>query len=427
MSTTPEHPGNKTAAGSDSYLGRVVVDAKLATPEEVQACISKVGKLHAAGKDVRLAEVLVKAGFVTASQIKRLAHPADDSMAPSMIQIPGFQLLKKVGAGAMASVYMAKQLSLDRIVAIKILPKRLSEDQEFVSRFYKEGRAAAKLNHNNIVQAIDVGEYAGHHYFVMEYVDGKTVYDEMVKKRVYSEREALEIITQIAKALEHAHAKGFIHRDVKPKNIMITKDGTAKLADMGLARQASDAEAATAEKGRAFGTPYYISPEQIRGMVDVDFRADIYSLGATMYHMVTGRVPFEGNTPAEIMHKHLREPLIPPDHLNTSLSTGLAEVVERSMAKDRDRRYQSTTDLLLDLESVRRGEAPPQAHIDYDNALLKNLADGAGTAPLVPGGGSQAQELPAAGKPAYFTAMLVALIVEFILIVVLLAVLGSRG
>ncbi|HVP12900.1 MAG TPA: protein kinase [Phycisphaerae bacterium] len=427
MSSPPEHPGNKTAAGSDTYVGRAVVDARLATPEEVQACISKLAQYHAAGKNVTLADLLVKAGFVTPSQLKRLAHPADDSMAPAMIQIPGFQLMRKVGAGAMASVYMAKQLSLDRIVAIKILPKRLSDDPEFVARFYKEGRAAAKLNHNNIVQAIDVGEYGSHHYFVMEYVDGKTVYDEMAKKRVYSEREALDIIIQIAKALEHAHAKGFLHRDVKPKNIMITKDGTAKLADMGLARQASDAEAATAEKGRAFGTPYYISPEQIRGAVDVDFRVDIYSLGATLYHMVTGRVPFEGNTPAEIMHKHLREPLVPPDHLNPSLSAGLGEVVERAMAKDPDRRYQSTSDLLLDLEAVRRGEAPPQAHMDYDANLLKNLADGTGpaTGPALQAG--QAQDLPSGTKANYGAAMLAVLIVESILIVILLAVLAARG
>jgi eukaryotic-like serine/threonine-protein kinase len=427
MSSTPEHPGNKTFGGSDTYLGRAVVDGKLATPEEVQACLAKVEQLHKAGKEVRLADVLLKAGFVTASQLKRVAHPADDSMAPAMIQIPGFQLLRKVGAGAMASVYMAKQISLDRIVAIKILPKRLSDDPEFVARFYKEGRAAAKLNHNNIVQAIDVGEYAGHHYFVMEYVDGKTVYDELAKKRVYAEPEALEIIVQIAKALEHAHARGFLHRDVKPKNIMITKDGTAKLADMGLARQASDAEAATAEKGRAFGTPYYISPEQIRGAVDVDFRVDIYSLGATFYHMVTGRVPFEGNTPAEIMHKHLREPLVPPDHLNPSLSTGLAEVVERAMAKDRDRRYRSTTDLLLDLQAVRHGEAPPQAHMDYGDDLLKNLADGAGQTMNQAGGVNPAQDLPVSGRPAYLTAMLAVLIVESILIVILLAVLAARG
>jgi serine/threonine-protein kinase len=421
MTTPPDHPGGRSFPGGDSYLGRAVVDARLVTPEEVQACLAKLSQLHAAGKPMGLADLLIKAGFITPSQLRRLAHPAEDSMAGAMPQIPGFQLLRKVGAGAMASVFMAKQLSLDRVVAIKILPKRLSEDQDFVARFYKEGRAAAKLNHNNIVQAIDVGEYGGHHYFVMEYVDGWTVYDDLAKKRRYDEAQALDIITQIARALEHAHARGFIHRDVKPKNIMMTKDGVAKLADMGLARQASDAEAATAEKGRAFGTPYYISPEQIRGIADVDFRADIYSLGATFYHMVTGRVPFEGSTPSEIMHKHLREALVPPDHLNPSLSAGLGEVIERAMAKDRQRRYTSTSDLLLDLEAVSHGEAPPQAHVGYDDGLLQNLADGAEEVAVGRGGSVQAQGLPsAAGSGGRSTTLLAILIAESVVILILL-------
>jgi serine/threonine-protein kinase len=426
MSTAPEQPGNRTFGGSDSYLGRAVVESKLATSDEVQACLARLQKLQASGQSPHLAEILVKAGFVTSSQLKRLVQAGEDTTAQSLVQIPGFQLIRKIGAGAMASVFMARQLSLDRTVAIKVLPKRLSEDPEFVARFYREGRAAAQLNHNNIVQAIDVGEYAGSHYFVMEYVDGTTVYDELAKKRVYVEPEALGIIIQIAEALHHAHARGFIHRDVKPKNIMITKDGVAKLADMGLAREARDAEAAAAEKGRAYGTPYYISPEQIRGEVDVDFRADIYSLGATLYHMVAGRVPFEGTTPAEIMHRHLREPLVPPDHLNPTLSTGLGEVVERAMAKDRERRYQSTADLLLDLEAVRRGESPPQAHIDYDDHLLRELANGSEQPTPQMRANARAQHLPTSAKGGYFAAMLIALIIEFILIIVLIAVLAAR-
>lgn len=367
---------SKSGSATDSFIGRAVVDAKLALPEEVQACITKQEELKAKGKEYGLADILVKAGVITRSQLKRLLNPADDSASHSLHQIPGFQIMRKIGAGAMASVYKAKQLSLDRIVAIKILPKHLSEDPEFVERFYKEGKAAAKMNHNNIVQAIDVGEYGGNHYFVMEFVDGQTVYDELVKNRTYSEKAALDQIIQIAKALEHAHARGLIHRDVKPKNIMITKDGTAKLADMGLARQADDVAAAQAEKGRAFGTPYYIAPEQIRGVVDVDFRADIYSLGATLYNMLTGKVPFEGATPTAIMQKHLKQPLTPPDHLNKSLSTGLAEVVERMMAKDRNLRYQSTTDLLMDLARVQNGEAPLQARSGFDDKLLQDLATG---------------------------------------------------
>lgn len=423
----PDQPGNRTFVGSESHVGRAIVEAKLVSPEEFQTCIDQQQRLRADGKEIKLIELLVRMGFVTVSQLKRLAHKqAEDSNARSPLQVPGFDILHKIGAGAMASVYMAKQLSLDRIVAIKVLPKRLSEDPDFVARFYKEGRAAAKLNHNNIVQAIDVGEYAGFHYFVMEYVDGNTVYDQMSKAGAYSEQAALEVVIQIARALQHAHARGFIHRDVKPKNIMITKDGTAKLADMGLARQADDAVAAAAEKGRAYGTPYYISPEQVRGDPGVDFRADIYSLGATLYHMVTGKVPFEGATPTEIMHKHLRESLVPPDHLNPSLSAGLGEVVERAMAKNLDRRYPSTSDLLMDLEAVSRGESPPQAHIGYDDNLLENLADGV-QQPLTSGPGGCGVQTPVEASPLgkYAMAFLIAAIVEFVIILFLAAALAA--
>jgi serine/threonine protein kinase len=145
---------------------------------------------------------------------------------------------------------------------------------------------------------------------------------------------------------------------------------------MGLAREAGDRQAAVAEAGRAYGTPYYIAPEQIRGEANIDFRVDIYSLGATFYHMVTGRVPFDGPTPAAVMHKHLREPLTPPDHINPKLSSGLAEVIEVMMAKDRDHRYPSTTDLIKDLDSVSRGQAPVLARQRYDAAVLERLADG---------------------------------------------------
>src|SRR5690606_33111270 len=180
---------------------------------------------------------------------------------------------------------------------------------------------------------------------------GKTVFDDLTGGRAYTEKDALRIVIQIARALEHAAERGFVHRDVKPKNIMITKDGVAKLADMGLAREMSDREAAEAEAGRAYGTPYYISPEQMKGERHIGFRADIYSLGARGYHMATGKVPFESNTPAAVMHKHLEEPLIPPDHIVPSLSTGVGEVIERMMAKDPNERYTSMADLIADLEA----------------------------------------------------------------------------
>jgi serine/threonine-protein kinase len=358
----------------DTYFARYVIERKLASETEVKKCLARKRDLASRGKNVSLASVMVEQGVMTAAQVKRLESSEDSTTRPAQ-QIPGFQILEKLGAGAMATVWKAKQLSLDRIVAIKVLPRRMSDNVEFVERFYKEGKAAARLNHNNIVQAIDVGEAGGFHYFVMEYVDGHTLYDELAKGKVFSESEAIDVIMQMAWALDHAQERGFIHRDVKPKNIMITKDRVAKLADMGLAREMSDVEAAKAEAGRAFGTPYYISPEQVRGEVNIDFRADIYSLGATFYHIVTGRYPFDGPTPSAVMHKHLKQPLIPPDHVNTRLSAGIGEIIEVMMQKKAEDRYQSTRDLLADLEAIARGESPLQARKRYDADLLRGLAD----------------------------------------------------
>ena len=318
----------------DTILGKLIVDQGLATRDEVEDCLAMQTELAKEQNQRSLADLLVENGYVTRTP-GRTRPPQAEEQSNNQ-QIPGYQILSKLGAGAMATVYKARQISLDRIVAIKVLPERMSDNPEFVERFYKEGKAAAKLNHPNIVGAVDVGEANGFHYFVMEYVEGNTVYDKLEKGERYTEKEALDLIIQIAEALVHAHKAGFIHRDVKPKNIMITPEGIAKLADMGLAREASDVEAAEAEAGKAYGTPYYISPEQIRGELDVDQRADLYSLGATFYHMVTGRVPFDAATPSAVMHKHLKEDLIPPDHINPELSAGVGEIIEVAMAKKRE-------------------------------------------------------------------------------------------
>ncbi len=367
-------------AMDDSTLSRALVDSKLATADEVATCAEEVKRLQQAGKNATLAQVLVDQGVVTQAQMNRLSEDSrGDSMYKPAQQIPGFQILGRLGQGAMATVYKARQLSLDRVVAVKVLPRRMSENKEFVNRFYKEGRAAAQLSHINIVQAIDVSEAGGYHYFVMEYIDGKTVWDDLRTKRFTDESAAIDVILQTARALEHAHERGFVHRDIKPKNLMITRDGMIKVADMGLARDVTDDEAALAEAGRAYGTPYYISPEQIRGEVNIDARADIYSLGATFYHMVTGKVPFEGSSPNSVIHKHLKEVLIPPDHLNTLLSAGVGEIIEVMMAKKPEDRYASATDLIIDVEAVKKGEPPLIARSKYDHNVLHELAEGGKT------------------------------------------------
>jgi len=363
--------GDRHGGLDETEFGRLAVERDFATSRELQRCL-EARRSSPEYQNKTLPELMVSLGVLTKGQRKRILAQMEERR-PKSQQIPGFHILGRIGKGAMATVWKARQLSLDRVVAIKILPRRLSENAEFVDRFYREGKAAAKLNDPNIVQAYDVGEAGGFHYFVMEYVDGHTVSDMLEKNEAYSEQEALDIVIQIARALAHAHKRGLIHRDVKPKNIMITKDGVAKLADMGLAREVADRRLAKSEAGRAYGTPYYISPEQIRGEVDIDFRADIYSLGATLYHMITGEVPFNGPNPSAVMHKHLKESLTPPDHINPQISVGCAEIVEVMMAKKREDRYQSTEDLLEDLEAVRNGQPPVHARKQFNMSMLADL------------------------------------------------------
>jgi serine/threonine-protein kinase len=358
----------------DSLFGKLAVDQGLCTDEELRRSIQEL-KERRKVDPLMLQDLMVELGYITARQAERLKTSVKESKVAAQ-QIPGYKIIGKVGAGAMAVVYKAKQISLNRTVAIKVLPRRFSENPEYVQRFYKEGQAAGKLNHPNIVQAIDVGEAGGYHYFVMEFVEGKTIADDISTGHIFGEQEAIEIIIQVCHALQHAHAHGLVHRDVKPKNIMINKQGVVKLADMGLARETTDIEAAQSEEGKAYGTPYYIAPEQIRGKIDIDGRADIYGLGATFYNMVTGRVPFTGDDSAEIMKKHLKEKLVPPDHINTSLSAGVSEVIEIMMAKHREDRYSNVEEVLTDLEALREGHAPLQAHKRFDVSMLEQLEEG---------------------------------------------------
>jgi serine/threonine-protein kinase len=272
------------------------------------------------------------------------------------LQIPGYQILEKVGQGTMGVVYKARQLSVDRPVAVKVLHPRLAGKKPFVERFLREARLAARFTSSHAVQVLDVGSAGGVPYFVMEFVEGTTVRRELERGKVYPEPEALKIIFQVAQVLRQAHTRNLIHRDVKPGNIMLTTGGLARLADLGLAREVTDRRAARQEKGLALGTPYYMAPEQIEAREDVDTRADIYSLGATLYHMVTGRPPFPGATVDEIFDAHLEQELTPPDHLNSSISPGLSLLIQCMMARDPHKRYQTPDQLIGDLERVLAGE-----------------------------------------------------------------------
>lgn len=404
----------------DSIVGRLVVEQGLATRDEVDA----IRKRKADEANQRsFAQALVEERLVTERQLARLRSMVEQERSGSTI--PGYKVLEKLGAGAMATVFKAKQLSLDRMVAIKILPRKFSSNPQFIERFYAEGRAAAQLNHPNIVQAFDVGQAGEFHYFVMEYVEGQTVHDLIVANKRFNEQEALDIAISVAEALDHAHQKGLIHRDVKPKNIMFTPQGVVKVADLGLARAIGDKEAAEAEAGKAYGTPYYISPEQIRGEVNIGPQADIYSLGSTVYHMITGSVPFNGKNPGEVMQKHLKAPLIPPDHANPKLSAGISEVVERMMAKSRKDRYKNCQELLIDLRAVRRREPPPIAHKEAPaSAVLEALKTSAALPAAIPE--DRSQPVRTRTNPMMIYIAIGALCYSFITTIIVLMMMLSR-
>jgi len=265
-------------------------------------------------------------------------------------------IIKELGEGGMGMVYLAHQISLDRPAALKVLHSQFSEDRLYIGDFIKEARSAARLNHPNIVQAYAVGEDEGVYYFAMEFVEGSTLKDVLTHGgRIVVER-ALQIGMEMAKALDFAWTnQRLVHRDIKPDNIILTGAGGVKLADLGLARIAGDVREESAEE--LFGTPQYISPEQLLGKPGNN-RSDIYSLGATLYHAVTGQFPFNGDTATDIARAHLMEQLTPPSKAVPSIPKDVSQVIEAMLAKRPQHRYADAAELTQDLERLMRGEKP---------------------------------------------------------------------
>ena len=293
-------------------------------------------------------------------------------------RVGDYELISKLGEGGMGAVFKARQISLDRIVAVKILPAKLARDASFIERFQREARATAKLNHPHIISGIGVGEERGFHYFAMEYVDGATLKSRINREGQMQEEEVLRIGVAIASALAHAHSVGLIHRDVKPDNILIAADGTPKLADLGLAKGSQVEDASLTQSGCAVGTPHYIAPEQAAGE-ELDGRADAYSLGCTLYHALTGRVPFEG-TAVVLLVKHLNEKLPHPQVLRPDLSNGMCAILAHLVARDRHDRYANLDEAVDDMNALLAGESPVTKPLPTSKLNFLTTAAGAGSA-----------------------------------------------
>ncbi|MCA8948884.1 MAG: serine/threonine protein kinase, partial [Planctomycetes bacterium] len=268
-----------------------------------------------------------------------------------------YEILDRVGAGAMGTVFKARHKKLGRIVALKVLKPSLARDSRYVDRLRREARIVASLNHPHIVTGYDLGEEGGYHFFVMEFVEGKSLRALLAEWGMFAEEYVLEVAIQIAQALDYAYQNKVIHRDIKPGNVLIDERGKVKLTDMGLAKGPTDLT--LTRDGATVGTPQYISPEQARNPQDVDVRSDLYSLGATLYHMATGVPPFTGDTMADLLTKVLHDPPMPPNEVNPALGEGFSLVIRKLLAKDLRVRYQTPRELLDDLERLEQA-LPPQ-------------------------------------------------------------------
>jgi serine/threonine protein kinase len=302
------------------------------------------------------------------------------SAAVQHSRLGDFELIAKVGEGGMGAVYKARQISLDRIVALKVLPRRLAQDEQYLGRFVREARAMARLNHRNIVAGFDVNFSDGYNYVVMEFVDGWTVRDWIKQKGCVPERDALQIGLAMTAALTHAHDAGIIHRDVKPENIIIASDGTPKLTDLGLSKGKEADDSHLTQSGAVVGTAYYIAPEQARGEA-IDGRADIYALGCTLYHAATGKTPFEAASPAVLMLKHISEKMRHPQSVRPELSDEFCALLAYMVARDPADRYATPAEVARDIEALLNGQPQSREPLTSSaaNFLPPPKASGAGS------------------------------------------------
>src|SRR5512139_137158 len=261
-----------------------------------------------------------------------------------------YRIVEQLGSGGMATVFKAYHASLDRFVAIKVLHPAFKQDPQFLTRFQREARIVAKLQHPAIVPVYDFNEHDGQPYLVMRFIEGETLKARLSKGEL-SLPEMVQVLHPVGEALQYAHGQGVLHRDVKPSNILLTPDGTVFLADFGLARIAQAGES-TLSQDALVGTPQYISPEQARGDADLDARTDVYSLGVVMYELLVGRVPYQADTPYAVIHDHIYAPLPLPRSIKPGFPEALERVLLKALAKERDDRYASVTELMTAFESA---------------------------------------------------------------------------
>jgi len=360
VNTAPGQPANSLPpATDDETFATYVLQTGMASSKQLENAREWQAKEASRGKRPPLADALVLTGAITAEQRDNAQKRTQSQQRGALQKLGPYKLLKKLGAGAMGVVMLGEDSATGKRVALKILHRKLADNAERLSRFRREVRAALNLNHPNIAGAIAVGEEFGHHFYVMEYWEGESLDLPLHRNELFPVERALDIALHVARGLKYAHEAGFVHRDIKPANILLTKEGVAKILDLGLTKDLESAEQSfMTGSGQAIGTPHYISPEQAQGAKEIDGRTDIYSLGATLFQLVTGSTPYTGATSAAVLLKHVSDPVPDPSERRPDLPAPLVLLVQKMMSKKPAERYKNCGELVTAIERVQRGESP---------------------------------------------------------------------
>ena len=333
--------------GSDANFGELAIKLGFTTLQRVDEVLALQEKKRArGGEPLKIGELMVRLGYLTEEQVRKVllhvgAHRGHQ-------EIPGYRLISRIGQGSTGSVYKALQISMDRTVAIKVLGSRHGSSPARREQFLKQARAVARLNHQNLIQGIEVGVSNGLYFSVMEFVDGPSVAELLRRGGPIDESRALTFAIQAAKALAHAYRNGVLHGDLQPKDLLVSREGAVKLGGLGMLNLAP---AGTA-------SPYYKAPEMLRGEKDLDTRADVYSLGAILFHMVAGDVPYPGATPTQVAKSHLEDAVPSPRQKNPAISAKTDWVILKMMFKTRERRHPTPLEVQKDLEEIVSGSIP---------------------------------------------------------------------
>jgi len=356
---------------------QLAVENGLVTEIQVQECLAVQGVARRDDREPDSVEqIMISKGYMSEEEVRaiktalgRMSRDEEKEKGGSdaPLRIGNYEIIGKIGDGGLGTVYKARQISMSRDVALKVLHKKWLTDEEFKKRFLLEARLAGRLSHQNLIQVYDVGRDRGIYYFSMEFVDGETIEDQIEREGPLEVATAIDFVIQVMRSIAYIKNFDIVHRDIKPGNMMVTRKGVVKLGDFGFVKSKLDPMIAT--EGEVLGTPDYISPEQAMGLDTIDWRSDEYSLGASLYHMVSGRPPYEGSGSA-VMRQHIKADLPDPRTINPKIPDAVVQILERMMAKDPTDRYQDTEQMFEDLELVKMGHDPSTHRLDAGKSTI---------------------------------------------------------